>query len=54
MPFGLPYDSGEMAEVLRQRGSLEAQIGQTQARFLTVTPDDCHCSLLIQSELGWS
>lgn len=38
MPFGLPYDSGEMAEVLRQRGSLEAQIGQTQASVSDCDP----------------
>lgn len=38
MPFGLPYDSGKMAEVLRQWGSLEAQIRQTQASVSDCDP----------------
>lgn len=38
MPFGLPYDPCEMRDVLRQRGSLEAQIRQTQASISDSDP----------------
>lgn len=38
MPFGLPCDSGELADVLRQRGSLEAQIRQMQASVSDCDP----------------
>lgn len=54
MPFGLPYDSGEMAEVLRQRGSLEAQIGQTQASVSDCDPGWLSLFITYSEWAGWS